>query len=141
MAQKLGRTLVIKRGNGLSPESFVYTCGFRSRNFSMSVNEVDTTVPDCADPSLAVQKTSIGGIVDRTFSGSGLFDNDAVSKLVADDARLARVTNYEVTVPGYGAFKGPFILTDFQFTGDMEGDMEFSVTFKPSGALTFTAEA
>lgn len=141
MAQQVGRTLLIKKSNGDSPETFAIVCGFKARSFSLSSNEVDTTVPDCDDPGAVVQKTSTPGIADRTFTGSGLFDNDAVGKAVADAARLGEVHNYQVIVPGYGYFQGPFIITDFQWSGDMEGNMEFSCTFKPSGALDFTAES
>lgn len=139
MAQQTGRLLSIKLGNAASPEVFTFVCGFRARTFSMSNNEVDTTVPDCDDPGGVVQKTSVPGIADRTFSGSGLFDSDDAGKSVADAARLATVNNYQVSVPGYGTFQGPYIITDFSWSGEMEGNMDFSATFKPSGALTFTA--
>jgi TP901-1 family phage major tail protein len=139
MAQQIGRLLLIKHGNAASPEVFTSMCGFRARSFSMSSNEVDTTVPDCDDPGGVVQKTSVPGISDRTFAGTGLFDNDDTGKAVADAARLATVSNYQVIVPGYGTFQGPYIITDFQWSGEMEGNMEFQATFKPSGALTFTA--
>jgi TP901-1 family phage major tail protein len=141
MAQQVGRTLLIKKGDGADPEVFTTVCGFKARSFSLSNNDVDTTVPDCDDPGGPVQKTSTPGIADRTFQGSGFFDNDAVGKAVADAARLGEVHNYRVVVPGYGTFEGPYIITDFQWSGDVEGSMEFSATFKPSGALSFTAES
>ena len=139
MAQQTGRLLLIKKEDTPASGTFTSVCGFRARSFNLSTNEIDTTVPDCADPGAVVQKTSVPGIADRTFSGSGLFDNDAVGKAVADAARLGSVLNYQVVVPGYGTFEGPYIITDFEFSGDMEGNMDFSATFKPSGALTFTA--
>ena len=139
MAQQTGRLLLIKKEDTPSSGTFTSVCGFRARSFSMSTNEVDTTVPDCSDPGGVVQKTSVPGIADRTFTGSGLFDNDAVGKAVADAARLATALNYQVIVPGYGTFEGPYIITDFEWSGDMEGSLEFSATWKPSGALTFTA--
>lgn len=139
MSQQTGRLLLIKMGDGASPEVFTSVCGFRARNFNMSNSEVDTTVPDCEDPGGPVQKTSIPGIADRTFSGSGLFDNDEVGKDVADAARLGTVNTFQVIVPGYGTFEGPYIVTEFTFDGEMEGNLGFSATFKPSGALTFTA--
>lgn len=141
MAQQIGRLLAIKMGDGADPESFTYVCGFKARTFKLSANSVDTTVPDCNDPGAAVQKTSVAGIVDREFSGSGMFDSDAIGIAVADAARLAEVHNYEVIVPGWGTFDGPYIITAFEFTGAAEGNMEFSATFTPSGALNFTAEA
>lgn len=141
MAQQKGRLLLIKMGDGADPEVFTSVCGFRARSFSMSTAEVDTTVPDCETPGNVVQKTSTPGIADRTFSGSGLFDNNVTGKAVADASRLGSENNYEVVVPGYGTFSGSYIITEFEWSGEMEGNLEFSATFKPSAALTFTAEA
>ncbi|MBN9010811.1 MAG: phage tail protein, partial [Rhizobiales bacterium] len=83
MAQQKGRLLLIKMGNGADPEVFTSVCGLRSRSFSLSNNEVDTTVPDCDDPGAVVQKSSTPGIQDRTFQGAGLFTNNAAGKALA----------------------------------------------------------
>jgi TP901-1 family phage major tail protein len=140
MPQQKGRELLIKMGDGASPQIFSTICGITTRSFAMSSNEVDTTIPDCDDPSAVVQKTSTPGIQDRTFQGSGKFVSGAAGTALADAARLGEVHDYQVIVPGYGQFQGPFIVTDFQWSGDMEGSMDFSATFKPSAALAFTAE-
>ena len=140
MTQQQGRLLLIAREDDSVPGQYNNMCGLRSRNFNLSSEEVDTTIPDCVDPSLAVQKTSIAGIADRTFSGSGKFVKNANSQAVADDARLQRAHNYKVTVPGYGSFTGLFQVTDFQFDGDMTGTLEFSATWKPTATLSFVAE-
>jgi len=146
MAQQLGRSLLIKMESGASPTDsppadFVTICGFRSRSFTLSSTEVDTTVPDCTDPSQIVQKTSLPGIADRTFAVTGgLFDSNTAGKAVADAARLGETHDYQVIVPGYGTFTGPFIITDFAWSGEMEGAMEFSATWKPTGPLSFAPE-
>lgn len=142
MSQQNARELVIKRGNGASPEVFTFVCGIRTRTFQMSNATIDTTVPSCEDPSRPIVATSAPGRQTITFSGDGLFDSDAVGKQIADDARLQNVdTNYQVIVPGYGTFEGPFFISDFQWNGDMEDPLAFSATWVPlSGdALEFTA--
>ncbi len=142
MAQQNARELVIKRGDAGSPENFTFVCGMRTRSFQMSNAQVDTTVPSCADPSAPIVATARPGRQTIQFSGDGLFDNDAVGKAVADDARTQSITrNYQVIVPGYGTFEGPFFISDFEWSGDMEDPLAFSATWIPldNSNLTFTA--
>ena len=144
MAQQNARELVIKRGNADIPETFTFVCGLRTRSLTMSSAQIDTTVPNCDDPTLPIVATAKPGRQTITFTGDGLFDNDAVGKLVADDARLQAITvRYQVIVPGYGQFEGPFFIADFEWSGDMEDPLGFSATWVPldAGQLTFTAAA
>lgn len=135
MAQQSARELVIKRQG-------VFVCGLRTRSFSMSSAQVDTTVPNCNDPSLPIVATARPGRQTLSFSGDGLFDTDEVGIAVADDARLQRTdVVYQVIVPGYGTFEGPYFVADFEFSGDMEDPLAFSASWVPldNSQLTFTA--
>jgi TP901-1 family phage major tail protein len=140
MPQQKGRLLLIKIGDAASPEAFSNLCGLKTRSFNLSANEVDTTVPDCANPGNAVQKTSEPGIVNRTFSGSGAFVSGTVAAALMTHVREATVFNAQVVVPGEGTYEGSFMVSDFEFSGEMEGNMEFSATFVAAGPLEFTAE-
>lgn len=143
MAQQNARELVVKRESD-TPGTFVFVCGIRTRSLTMSNAQIDTTVPNCTDPSLPIRATARPGRQTITFSGDGLFDNDAVGKAVADDSRLQTTDrNYQVIVPGYGTWEGPFFVADFEWSGDMEDPLAFSATWVPldNDQLTFTAEA
>lgn len=143
MSQQNARELVIKRGDGASPQVFSFVCGIKTRTFSMANASIDTTVPNCTDPSAPIVATARPGRQTITFSGDGLFDNNAIGKLVADDAREQNINaTYQVIVPGYGTFEGPFFISDFSWNGDMEAPLAFSATWTPLDAsqLTFTAE-
>lgn len=139
--QQIGRLLLIKIGNGGSPETFANLCGLKTRSFNLSANEVDTTIPDCENPGGAVQKTAEPGIVNRSFNGSGAFVSGATQATLMGHVRGATVFNAQVVVPGEGTYAGSWMVSDFEFTGEMEGNMEFSATFSAAGPLTFTAEA
>lgn len=141
MAEQLGRLLLIRIGDGASPEVFANLCGIKTRSFNLSANETDTTKPDCANPGGPVQRTARPGIVQRTFSGSGSFVAGGPSAVLMAHVRNATMFNAEVVVPGEGVYKGRWMVSDFEFEGDMEDDMQFSATFSAAGALTFTAEA
>ncbi|WP_082550014.1 phage tail tube protein [Mesorhizobium sp. Root157] len=141
MPQELGRLLLIKIGDAASPEVFDNLCGIKTRSFNLSANEVDTTIPDCNNPGGAVQKTGEPGIVTRTFNGSGAFVSGATQAILMGHVRGGTKFNAKVIVPGEGAYAGSWMVSDFEFSGEMEGNMEFSATFTAAGALTFTAEA
>lgn len=138
MAGQAARELVIKRE--MTPGNYVFVCGIRTRSFSMSSGVVDTTKPNCDNPGDPIVATGRPGRLNLAFSGDGLFDTDAAGIAVADDARLQRQPNYQVIVPGYGTFEGPYMVGDFEFSGDMEDDMAFSATWTPTNnsLLTFT---
>lgn len=141
MAQQNARELVIKRSavaDGTGTRVFV--CGLRTRSWGIDNAEIDTTVPNCTDPTLPIVATSTAGRQTLEFTGDGLFDNDAVGKIVADDARLQRKPTYEVIVPGYGSWVGPMGVFAYQWSGDMEEPLGFSATWRPSDAslLVFT---
>lgn len=141
MAQQNARELVIKRGNGAATEVFEFVCGIRTRSLTMSNEPVDTTVPDCDDPSQPIVATAKPGRQTITFSGDGLFDNDTVGKAVANAARTQAIENYQIIVPGYGTFQGPFMVGDFVWNGDMDEQLGFSATWTPTdiNQLTFAA--
>lgn len=142
MAQQIGRLLLIRIGSGVTPgETFSNLCGLKTRSFNLSANEVDTTIPNCLNPGGAVQKTAEPGIVNRAFSGGGAFVSGATQAILMTHVRNGEVFNAEVIVPGEGTYKGPWMVSDFEFSGEMEGNMEFSASFSAAGPLTFTAEA
>jgi predicted secreted protein len=143
MAQQNAKELVIKRGDGASPEVFTLVCGFQTSTFTLSNAQVDTTVPNCTDPSLPIVATARPGRQTISFSGDGLFDNNAVGKLVIDDVKDQAIdVNYQVIIPGVGTWEGPWFIADFNLNGGMEDPLKFSATFVPLDAsqLTFTPE-
>ncbi len=138
--QQLGRLLLIKVGDGGSPETFNNLCGIKTRSFNLSANEIDTTIPSCTNPGGPVQKTSRPGISNRTFTGSGNFVKSAVSTAFLAHVRNSEAFNAQVVVPGDGTYEGSWMVTDFSFDGDVEPNMEFSATFVAADVLSFTAE-
>jgi TP901-1 family phage major tail protein len=141
MSQQKGRLLLIKIGDGAGSEAFANLCGLKTRSFNLSANEVDTTTPDCDNPGAAVQKTAEPGIINRTFSGSGAFISGATQAILMNHVRAGEAFNAQVIVPGDGTYAGSWMVSDFEFSGEMEGNMEFSATFSAAGPLTHTAEA
>ncbi|WP_413709379.1 phage major tail protein, TP901-1 family [Rhizobium sp. Rhizsp82] len=140
MPQKKGRTLLIQIGNGADPEVFAALCGLTTRSFNLSTNSVDTTIPDCNNPDATPQRTTEPGINSRTFSGSGAFVSSANTTAFMTHVIESTTFNAKVIVPGLGTFTGTFFVTDFELSGETEGNMQFSATFEAASVLAFEAE-
>lgn len=131
--------MLLKRGDGGDPEIFTTLSGFRDRSFDLTTNEVDTTAQDASAPTnVPPQKTSAPGLQSRSFNVDLSFEDDVSGKETLDDARLARVNNYQVIWPGYGTFEGPFFWTSFTGDGPLEGELGITAVLVPNAALTFT---
>ena len=139
MSQQSGRALLIKI-EGNTPGQYVALCGFKARNFPIANNIVDRTVPDCVAPTGKVVEKSTYGIQSIRFSGSGIFDNDAVGKQVANAAFNQTALNCQVIVPGWGDVVGSWLVENFDFSGAEEGNMDFESAFRLDGTGAFTAE-
>ena len=142
--QQIGRLLLIKIGQGdvtPGPQTFLPLCGLETTSFNMSANEVDTTTTNCENPAETPQKTAEPGIKNRTFSGNGKYIAGANSSKFVQHVTDATKFDAEVIVPGLGSFTGPWFVSDFEFGGEMEGNMTFSSTFVAAGRLEFEAEA
>lgn len=139
MSQQTGRLLLIKRATG-TPGQYTTVCGFLARSLAINNNMVETTVPKCATPEDKVSASLVYGVQSMQFQGSGKYDNDAIGKQVAGDAFNQVTAEYQVIVPGLGAFVGSFLIESYTFSGEGEGNMDFECTFRMSGDGAFTAE-
>jgi TP901-1 family phage major tail protein len=142
MAQQRGKELVLKRETSEGSGTFVLVCGVRDVSFSIGSEEIDTTVRSCTDETAAIVATAIAGRQNIEFTiSSGIFEDSASVQGVANDARLQRVWNYQVVVPGFGTFEGGMSVLNFEWDGPMEEMLGFSGTFKFADVsdLAFTA--
>lgn len=140
MSQQIGRTLLLKLGDGATPEAFTTVCGFRARKFSINNNIIDETLADCTLPGAVVNEDGTYGIQSMSFSGSGLFDNVAGNLSLVNAARLQTIKNMLVIVPGWGSFQGEWKIESIELGGDTEGSMSFDGSFRAQGTQVFTAE-
>ncbi|KZK76483.1 Phage major tail protein 2 [Pseudovibrio sp. W64] len=140
MADGKGRLLLLKLGNGADPEVFENTAGIKTRNLSINNSLVDATVPDSDDPGSIVYSSSVHGIQSVSFSGSGLSDDSATSTQLNAACLEQTRTNAKVIVPGLGEYAGVILIESIEFSGEVEGEAEFSISVKFTGKVTFTAE-
>jgi TP901-1 family phage major tail protein len=140
MAKQLGRALLVKIGDGASPEVFSNLCGLNSKAMTINNSSIDVTTPDCSTPGGALWTETLSGLENVSITGDGFFE-DSASELRMNTVAMAadNVCNFTVTVPAFGTYAGAFRIASLEFGGETEGGVTYSLSLESTGAVTFTA--
>ncbi|MEJ0043120.1 MAG: phage major tail protein, TP901-1 family [Rhizomicrobium sp.] len=137
MSAQKGKDLLIKIGDGASPEAFTTVAGLRATTLAFNAQSVDVTNADSADQwrELLIG----GGVKSATLSGSGVFK----------DAALRCGAAHRLLRPGLSRLPGrdpqlrhrhrPFKLTTLSYDGPYDGELKLSLSLASAGALTFAS--
>lgn len=135
MAGQRGRDVLIRIGDGGSPEAFVSVAGIRARTISLSAGLVDKTT---AESPQAWRELAAGAGAKRAeVSGSGVF------KDAASDARLrmayfnGEAPRFRLVIPGLGVMEGPFVISELGYSGEHDGEAGFAIRLVSAGVITF----
>jgi TP901-1 family phage major tail protein len=137
MAGQRGRDVLIKVGDGGTPEAFVTVAGIRARTITLSAGVVDATTAESAE---AWRELIAGAGTKRAeVAGAGVFKDAASDERlrVAWFGGVAR--NFELVVPDFGVLRGPFAVAELSYGGEHEGEAEFSVRLASAGVISFEA--
>ena len=134
MAAQQGKALLMKIGNGASPEVFTTIGGMRSNTLTMNDEMVDVTNKDSNGARAILAQ---GGVNSITIAGSGVFTDSASETTLKTSFNVSALINYQFLVPNFGTFTGAFMLTSLEYAGEYNGEVTYSFTFESSGAITF----
>ena len=133
MAVQKGASLVVKIGNGGSPETFTTVAGLQDTSISINQETVDVTNKDSSRVRTLLAQ---GGVKSFTITGSGIFQDNATEQSVLTAFDGSSFTNYQFLVPDYNTFTGAFQVTTLDYTGTYNGAVQYSMTFESAGAVT-----
>lgn len=136
MAAQKGKDLLLKRGDGGSPESFTTIAGLRSTSISLSDEMVDITNKDSSN-----QRTLLGGagVNSVSISGSGVFTDGPSEVALRTAFADGTLDNYQVIIPDLGTYQGAFQITSLEYSGEFNGEVTYSVSLEGSGNIAFSA--
>lgn len=134
MAAQKGSAMLMKVGNGGSPETFTTIAGLRSNELTINNESVDVTNKDSSGKR---QMLAAAGIQSISVSGSGVFTDAASETTVKTNALADTNDNYQFLVPDFGTFTGAFQITSLAYAGEFNGEVTYSISFESAGAITF----
>ena len=122
MAKQLGRTLLVKIGDGAGSEAFTTIAGLNSKSITINNSAIDVTTPDATTPSGALFAQSLNGLKSVSVSGDGIFLDESAQEGRLNTIALQAdpVANFQLVVPDFGTYSGEFRVTSLEFGGETE---------------------
>ena len=136
MAAQKGSAMLMKVGNGASPEVFTTIAGLRSTSLTVNNESVDVTNKDSSGKRTYLAGAGVQSV---SVSGSGVFTDGASETTIKTNALADTIDNYQFLVPDFGTFTGAFQVTSLEYAGEFNGEVTYSMSFESGGAITFAA--
>ena len=139
MAKQLGRSLLVKIGDGSGSEAFTSIAGLNSKSITINNSAIDVTTPDATTPSGALWAASLNGLKSMSVSGDGIFLDESAQegRLNTIAMQADPVANFELVVPDFGTYSGSFRVTSLEFGGETEGATTFSLSLESNGTIAY----
>ncbi|MGD9966974.1 MAG: phage major tail protein, TP901-1 family [Hyphomonadaceae bacterium] len=137
MAGQKGRDVLIKIGDGASPESFAIVAGIRAKTISLNARTVDGTSGE--SPEAWRELIAGAGVKSASVSGAGVFKDAASDTLIQQSFFTQAVRSFQLLIPGFGVLEGPFLVEALDYSGDHDGEAAFAITLASAGALAFSS--
>ena len=138
MAAQAGIDLVVKIGDGSTPtEAFATVGGARSNSLSFNNTPIDAT----SASSTGHWREYLDGKPNPSMdiSVSGVFQDDAQDAQIQTDMYASTLRNFQIVVPDFGTFEGPFLITSYSVNGSHDGEMTFDLSLQSGGQVSYTA--
>jgi TP901-1 family phage major tail protein len=134
MALQKGRDMLLKIADG---EAFVTVAGLRARTISLNARTVDVTDSESAGGWREL--LSGAGVKALSVSGSGVFRDAASDALMREAFFAQNQKTWQLIVPDFGRFEGPFLIASLDYAGDHDGEATFAMTLASAGEISFVA--
>lgn len=110
-----------------------------ARTVSMALNNQPVDATSASSTGQWRQLIDAAGIKSLDASFSGVFQDDAQDETLRSTWFGRTLRNFRVTVPSFGTFTGPFIVTSLTQAGSHDGEVTFEVSLQSGGEIAFAA--
>jgi TP901-1 family phage major tail protein len=137
MAGQRGRDVLVKIGDGGSPEDFVVVAGIRTRSIALGAGLIDATTT--TSPGAWRELIAGAGVKKVEVSGAGVFKDMASDERMRAAFFAGEAPTLQLLIPDFGTLQGPFVIAALAYSGEHDGEAAFAISLASAGALTFAA--
>lgn len=130
-----GRNILLKIGNGTSPQVFSTIGGIQSRSISINNDTVDITTSDEAPWRQFMGNTGMRSV---SISGSGVFKNEAAIRAVEDLALNGNLQEFQVVFANGDIFQGLFAVSSLEYSGEHTAEQKYSISMDSASIITIS---
>jgi predicted secreted protein len=132
-----GSKLLLKLGDGASPETFVAPCALTTKSFNRSAATNEFNVADCDDPDAPIWTERVKSALSSSISGSGTLAKESLDLyedwFAAVDSRNVQVT-IDFTV-GPRTYTGAYHMSTLNITGEQDGLIQVEIELQSDGEV------
>lgn len=139
MSAQRGKDLLLKLGDGASPETFVTVAGLRAKSLSLSAAAIDATHAESEGRWREI--IAAAGLRQTQISGAGVFLSDAAASAIRALFFSGAIRRWRIVIPDFGVIEGPFHLANLDYSGAYDGEAQMALALESAGALSFTEDA
>ncbi|MEA3037723.1 MAG: hypothetical protein QOE79_236 [Sphingomonadales bacterium] len=133
MPAEKGSAFLLKIGDGAEPPVFATVAGLRATQMSVNGEPVNVTSKDSGGWR---ELLSGAGIRSVSVAGSGLFTGSAAETRLKANALAGLIDDYELSFESGERMRGRFLLTRLDYSGDYNGERNYSLSLESSGPVT-----
>ena len=129
-----GKDLLLKIGDGGSPQAFLTLGAARATVFDIANDAADATPLGAAVPVYS----AAAGRRDSRIALQGLFKDSAAEERLRSVANSGAVCDYKLVFPNGDVYAAALVVDSYRREGSHDGQESFSATFRRSGAGVWT---
>jgi TP901-1 family phage major tail protein len=133
MAAEKGSAFLLKVGDGAEPPAFATVAGLRTTQMSVNGEPVNVTSKDSGGWR---ELLSGAGVRSVSVAGSGIFTGSAAETRLKSNALAGLIDDYELSFESGERMHGRFLLTRLDYSGDYNGERNYSLSLESSGPVT-----
>ncbi|MCH7629044.1 MULTISPECIES: phage major tail protein, TP901-1 family [Novosphingobium] len=132
MAAQKGSAFLLKISDGAATPTYNTVAGLRTTQMSINGEAVVITSKDSGGWR---ELLSGAGTRSVTVSAAGIFLGSAAETQVRGNALAGTIADYELSFEGGEKMRGRFLVQRLDYSGDFNGERNYTMTLESSGAV------
>lgn len=132
MAAEKGSAFLLKVGDGGTPATYATVAGLRTTQLSINGEAVVITSKDSGGWR---ELLSGAGVRSVSVAGAGIFTGSAAETRLKSNALAGLLDEYELSFESGERLRGRFLLTKLDYSGDFNGERNYTLALESSGAV------
>ena len=132
MAAQKGSAFLLKISNGADPAVYQTVAGLRTTQMSITG---DTVVITTKESGGWRDLLSGAGVRQVSVSAAGIFLGSAAENQLRNNVLSGNIDDYELSFEDGAKMRGRFLLQRLDYSGDFNGERNYSIVLESSGAV------
>lgn len=132
MAAQRGSAFLLKIGDGAASPTYATVAGLKTTQLTINGDAVAITNKGSGGWR---ELLSGAGVRSVSVAATGIFTGSAAEAQIRSLALVGDIQDYELSFEGGERMRGRFLVTRLEYSGDFNGERNYTVALESSGAV------